>query len=324
MNYQQLKKIAAFYGRFTLSFTQVGYRWRRRGWPAFTPDFRGQHWLVTGGSGGLGRHIVLAAARAGASVTAAARSESKLAQLRADAARDGLAGIDTERCDFALQQDTARLLDRLQAAGRKIDVLVNNVGVLLDDHSLTAEGRETSFGSNLLSHYHLTEGLIRRGLMADSRGLVINMTSGGGYNVPLGTALLNVTRPEKFNGTVAYAFHKRAQIVLNQYWRDTYGPRGLTFYVMHPGWADTDGVKFSMPRFRKILQRILRDPESGADTALWLAGTRPAQPEQELVWFDRAIRNAHAYEHTRTSRDTPQSLVAYLEKELDRFPDARP
>ena len=48
------------------------------------------------------------------------------------------------------------------------------------------------------------------------------------------------------------------------------------------------GSKFSMPRFRKILQVILRDSESGADTALWLAGTRPTQPEHDLVWFDRA------------------------------------
>jgi dehydrogenase/reductase SDR family protein 12 len=324
MNYQQLKKIAAFYGRFTLSFTQVGYRWRRLGWPAFTPDYLGQHWLVTGGSGGLGRHIVLAAARAGATVTAAARSESKLAELRADAAREGLSGIDTECCDFALQQDTSRLLDRLQAAGRRIDVLVNNVGVLLDDHSLTSEGRETSFGSNFLSHYLLTEGLIRRKLLAMPGGLVVNMTSGGGYNAPLGTSIMNMTDPKKFNGTVAYAFHKRGQMVLNQYWRDTYGPKGLTFYVMHPGWADTDGVKRSLPRFRKILKSILRDAESGADTALWLAGTRPGQPEHELVWFDRAIRPAHVYERTKVSRETPQTLVAYLEKELDRFPDARP
>ena len=123
---------------------------------------------------------------------------------------------------------------------------------------------------------------------------------------------------------MAYAFHKRGQMVLNQYWRDTYGPKGLTFYLMHPGWADTDGVKRSLPRFRKILKSILRDAESGADTALWLAGTRPTQPEHELVWFDRAIRPAHAYERTKLSKETPQSLVAYLEKELDRFPDARP
>jgi dehydrogenase/reductase SDR family protein 12 len=323
MTYQQFKKIMAFYGRFTLSFTQVGHRWRRLSWPAFKPDYKGQHWLVTGGSGGLGRHVVLEAARGGATVTAAARSEGKLATLRADAAADGLSGVDTECCDFTLQSDTQRLLQRLQAAGRRIDVLVNNVGVLLDDHSLTTEGRESSFASNLLSHYQLTEGLIRAGLLRGPGAAVINVTSGGGYNVPLSVAMLNVKDTKRYNGTVAYGFHKRAQMVLNQYWRDTYGGRGIAFYVMHPGWADTDGVKRSLPRFRKILRPILRDAASGADTVLWLAETRPAQPEQELVWFDREIRAAHVYDRTRVTRDTPQTLVAYLESELASQPTAR-
>jgi len=323
MNYQQLKKIVGFYSRFTGSFTQVGYRWRSLSWDKFTPDYRGQHWLVTGGSGGIGRHIVLEAARAGATVTAVARSEPKLAALREDARRAGIQGVATECCDFTLQSDTERLLRRLEGGGRKLDVLVNNVGVLLDDLSVTAEGRESSFVSNLLSHYQLTEGLVRAGLLAGPKATVINMTSGGGYNMPLMVAMLNVTDPAKYNGVFAYGFHKRAQIVLNQYWRDTYGSRGIAFYVMHPGWADTDGVKRSLPRFRKILRPILRDAASGADTALWLAGTRPPQPERELVWFDRAIRPAHVYDRTRTTRDTPQSLVAYLESELARQPTAR-
>jgi dehydrogenase/reductase SDR family protein 12 len=323
MNYQQLKKIVGFYSRFTASFTQVGYRWRSLSWDKFTPDYRGQHWLVTGGSGGIGRHIVLEAARAGATVTAVARSESKLGVLREDARQAGIQGVATECCDFTLQSDTERLLRRLEGAGRKLDVLVNNVGVLLDDLSVTAEGRESSFVSNLLSHYQLTEGLIRAGLLAGPKATVINMTSGGGYNMPLMVAMLNVTDPAKYNGVFAYGFHKRAQIVLNQYWRDTYGSRGIAFYVMHPGWADTDGVKRSLPRFRKILRPILRDAASGADTALWLAGTRPSQPERELVWFDRAIRPAHVYDRTRTTKDTPQSLVAYLESELARQPTAR-
>ena len=323
MNYQQLKKIVGFYSRFTGSFTQVGYRWRSLSWDKFTPDYRGQHWLVTGGSGGIGRHIVLEAARAGATVTAVARSEPKLAVLREDARQAGIQGVATECCDFTLQSDTARLLRRLEGAGRKFDVLVNNVGVLLDDLSVTAEGRESSFVSNLLSHYQLTEGLIRAGLLACPKATVINMTSGGGYNMPLMVAMLNVTDPAKYNGVFAYGFHKRAQIVLNQYWRDTYGSRGIAFYVMHPGWADTDGVKRSLPRFRKILRPILRDAAAGADTALWLAGTRPTQPEHELVWFDRAIRPAHVYDRTRTTQDTPRSLVAYLESELARQPTAR-
>ncbi|MGB7739583.1 MAG: SDR family NAD(P)-dependent oxidoreductase, partial [Steroidobacteraceae bacterium] len=223
MNYQQLKKIIGFYSRFTASFTQVGYRWRRLSWPPFTPDYRGQHWLVTGGSGGIGRHIVLEAARAGATVTAVARSESKLGVLRDDARRAGIQGVETECCDFSLQSDTERLLLRLAVAGRKVDVLVNNVGVLLDDLSVTAEGRESSFVSNLLSHYQLTEGLIRKGLLAGPKATVINMTSGGGYNMPLTVAMLNVTDPAKYNGVFAYGFHKRAQMVLNQYWRDKYG-----------------------------------------------------------------------------------------------------
>ena len=323
MNYQQLKKIVGFYSRFTASFTQVGYRWRRFSWPTFTPDYRGQRWLVTGGSGGIGRHVVLEAARAGATVTAVARSESKLGALRDDARKAGIAGVETECCDFTLQSDTERLLRRLEASGRKVDVLVNNVGVLLDDLSVTPEGRESSFVSNLLSHYQLTEGLIRQGLLAGPKATVINMTSGGGYNMPLMVAMLNVTDPAKYNGVFAYGFHKRAQMVLNQYWRDTYGSRGIAFYVMHPGWADTDGVKRSLPRFRKILRPILRDAASGADTALWLAGTRPTQPEHELVWFDRAIRPAHVYERTRVTKDTPQSLVAYLKSELARQPTAR-
>lgn len=318
MNYQQLKKIVAFYARFTASYTQVGYRWRSLSWPRFTPDYRGQHWLVTGGSGGIGRHIVLAAARAGATVTAAARSEAKLAALCRDAAAANIPGVDTECCDFTLQSDTARLLMRLEASGRRIDVLVNNVGVLNDDLVVTAEGREASFVSNLLSHYQLTEGLLQAGLLRGPGAVVINMTSGGGYNMPLSVAMLNVTDPAKYNGVFAYGFHKRAQMVLNQFWRNRYGARGVTFYVMHPGWADTDGVKRSLPRFRRMLKSILRDEASGADTALWLAGTRPPQPEEELVWFDRAIRPAHMYERTRTTKDTPESLAAYLDGELAR------
>ena len=316
MNLQQLKKLGVFYGRFTLSYTQVGYRARSLLWSNTPADFSGQHWLVTGSSGGLGRYIALAAARAGATVTLLARSAEKLAQVVQDAKAEGLAGIDTAVCDFSLQSDTERLVRELIASGRKVDVLVNNVGLLNKDMIITAEGREHSFVTNLLSHYVLTEGLIRGGAFRTGKPLVINMTSGGGYNVALSTSKLNVTDPKKFNGTLAYGWHKRAQMVLNQYWRDTYGPKGFTFYVLHPGWADTEGVQRSLPRFREILKSILRDARSGTDTALWLAARRPAQEEKELVWFDRKARTAHVYPHTRTTKDTPKTLVDFLEREM--------
>ena len=320
MNLQSIKKAMVFYGRFLPSYTQIGYRVRSLLWRDPKADFSGQTWLVTGASGGLGRFIALEAARLGASVIAVARNPARLDDVVAHARSQGLKTLETAVCDFSLQADTERLVRELVASGRKIDVLVNNVGLLSHAHQITSEGREYSFATNLLSHYVLTEGLIRGEAFRMNRPLVINMTSGGGYNVALSTRALNILDPKKYNGTLAYGWHKRAQMVLNQHWRDTYGTRGFNFYVMHPGWVDTDGVKTALPQFRELLKSVLRDEKSGTDTAFWLAAVRPAQREEECVWFDRKQRGAHVYPHTRSSKDTPQSLVAWLEAEVARQP----
>jgi dehydrogenase/reductase SDR family protein 12 len=308
---RQIVGALVFYGRFAASFSQVGYLVRRVFWPPFKPDFRGQRWLVTGASGGLGRQMVWAALQGGATVIAAARSETKLRELVSDALAAGLSGLEIERCDFASMFDTRQLVERLSSRGGRIDVLVNNVGVMNDELVVTPEGLEASFASNLLAHYVLTEGLIERGVLGE-RSTVINITSGGGYSVPLSLALLNVTDPAQFSGVVAYAAHKRAQISLTSFWRRQHDGKGVGFYVMHPGWADTAGVQRSLPRFRRLFRPVLRDARSGADTALWLAATRPSQPSQELVWFDRKIRAAHAFAYTKATKETATDLVNYL------------
>ncbi len=301
----------AFYGRFFCSFTAIGFHVRRLFWPRFQPDFHGQHWVVTGASAGIGRHIALAAARAGASVTAVARASTKLDELVATARAEGLQ-MQAAPCDLSSMADVSRWLNERTAA-QSVDVLVNNAGVMLDEHTLTAEGLEASFATNLLSHYRLTTGLVAAGLLP-STAVVVNMTSGGAYHVPLSTAMLNVTDAARYNGTYAYAFHKRAQVVLSEYWRTQWNAEGRRSYVLHPGWVDTPGVKRSLPRFRAALKRVLRDEAAGADTALWLAATKPAQPVGEHIWFDRKARAAHVAASTRVSRDTAETLVAYLEK----------
>jgi dehydrogenase/reductase SDR family protein 12 len=307
-------RILRFFGLFLPSFTVIGYWWRRLFvWPRFTPDFRGQTWVVTGASGGLGRAIVLLAAGAGAKVIAMARDQSKLRALAGEALPGS---VTTIVADFSLKADTARatalLLDRLGPAGGGLDVLVNNVGVLLDECTVTAEGHETSFATNILSHFILTERLLARRALRPG-GVVINMSSGGMYDAPLAIDAMDVTDKAKFNGVRAYAIHKRGQAALTEYWREREAATGLNVYVMHPGWADTQGVKTSLPRFRRVLAAILRSHEQGADTAIWLAGTKPANPVPDAFWFDRGVREAHAYEFTRTSKYTKEDLVRYLE-----------
>jgi dehydrogenase/reductase SDR family protein 12 len=113
-------------------------------------------------------------------------------------------------------------------------------------------------------------------------------------------------------------------MVLTQAWNEKHRAQGIAFYVMHPGWADTEGVQRSLPRFRRILRPVLRDAVSGSDTVLWLAATRPAQSGEELVWFDRKPRTAHVYERTRVTKESGASLMQYLDMELARVSDALP
>ncbi|MBU3672243.1 MAG: SDR family NAD(P)-dependent oxidoreductase [Sinobacteraceae bacterium] len=316
MNLQMLGRVLAFYGRFLFSFTEPGFRFRRFFWRTATRDFRGQVWLVSGASGGLGAYIAGEAVKAGATVIAAARDAGKLAALRESLAPELRPRLEPWVCDFALQSKVTTLLQQLHSGGRRIDVLVNNVGVLCDAHELTAEGRERSFAINLLSHFQLTEGLLANGLLGEGAA-VINMSSGGGYNFPLLPELLNVTEASRYNGTAAYACHKRAQMVLNAHWRGVYGNQNIAFYVMHPGWVDTEGVQRSLPRFRRALKSILRDAASGADTALWLAAERPTQADVAGVWFDRALRPAHVFAYTREGDRAVQSLIDRLRGELN-------
>jgi dehydrogenase/reductase SDR family member 12 len=315
MNLAMLKKVAAFYGRFLVSFSAIGYRARALTWQPLPGDSKGQTWIVTGATAGIGRAVVEGATRRGATVLALARSREKLDALVRSSSGPGR--VIPLVVDLSLVADTRRAAAEIVAQGTRVDVLVNNVGLLLDELSTTAEGFETSYATNLLTHWVLTEGLLQGAALAP-QATIIEMSSGGMYNAPLTLDYMNMKDPRKYNGVYAYAVHKRGQAELVKYWQKRHGAGGLRCYVMHPGWADTDGVKTAMPNFRRRLRSVLRDSAQGADTALWLAATRPANEGAEAFWFDRAPRAAHAFPHTVKSKYTPDDLATFLAREAEK------
>lgn len=316
MRWIQLVGAVNFYARFTPSFSRLGYLRRRRGWSPLVPDFTGQTWLVTGASAGIGRAIARAAAAGGATVLAVARDGARLERLGDGPGIRAPGRIEALPADLSLCSATARLIERLGVDGRRIDVLVNNAGVLCNDFSLTAEGLERSFVVNLLSHYQLTEGLIASDALAPG-AVVVNMSSGGMYNVPLGLPGMDARAPAQHVGTLAYARHKRAQVVLSDAWQRRLAPAGRRSYVMHPGWVATDGVRESLPTFWKLQRPILRSAEEGADTAIWLCTTRP-EPVAERIWFDRRARPVHVFGYTRQAQCSLEELIAFLDARLVR------
>jgi NAD(P)-dependent dehydrogenase (short-subunit alcohol dehydrogenase family) len=171
---------------------------------------------------------------------------------------------------------------------QRLDVLVNNAGVMPDERTRTTEGVELMFATHVLAPWVLTNGPLPL-LKAAAPSRVINVTSGGQYEqkAPASDFQSDATRygPKKI-----YARTKREQVVLTRQWARRLEGTGVHVHAMHPGWADTKGVRQWLPVFRMLTRPFIRSPEEGADTIVWLASTPDAIQSSGLLWQDRRPR----------------------------------
>lgn len=287
-----------------VGYTSLGYRFRSH--PTIDVDLRGRVALVTGATSGLGRAAAQELARLGASLIVVGRNAEKTARVASEiAAATANADVRTEIADLSSMEQIRALASRLESP---IHILVNNAGVLLPERSETSEGYETTFATNLLGHFLLTELLLDK-LEAPAR--IINVSSGGMYTQRLHVEDLQMERG-RYDGTVAYARTKRAQVILTELWAERLRDRGIVVHSMHPGWADTPGVSGSLPLFYKLTKPLLRTPEEGADTIVWLAAAPEAEGSSGLFWHDRRPRPTHRMRGTKETESEREALWATL------------
>ncbi len=297
-----------------LGYTSVGYRIRERSWsPDDLARMDGQVVLVTGASSGLGQAAAEGFARLGASVTILARDPERGERARAQtAARSGASDVSLELCDLSDLSAVRALAERFGSRAPRLDVLVNNAGVLSSRRMLSADGIELTFATNVLGGFLLTE-LLTPLLRRSSPSRVINVTSGGMYTQRLHVEDLQMSG-EELDGTVAYARTKRIEVILTELWAERLKDAGVVVHAMHPGWADTPGLAASLPRFHRLTRPLLRTPQQGADTIVWLgAAAEPAQRSGEL-WHDRRSRPTHRLPWTRESAEERGRLWAECER----------
>ncbi len=276
-----------------LSYTNIGYNLRARHFESL-PRMDGQTVVVTGATSGLGLAAAEQMAALGAELILVGRNEEKLGRV----AELLGSNVTTERADLSMMSEVRQLADRLFQLER-IDVLVNNAGVLVNERTETSEGVELTFATNLLSHYILTEALIPK-LIESAPSRIINVSSGGMYTQKIRPHDLETERIE-YKGPDAYARTKRGQVILTEVWGERLADSGVAVHAMHPGWADTPQVEDTLPTFKRIVGRFLRTPEQGADTIVWLAAASEAAEKTGRFWLDRTERPTHFFDRTRES-----------------------
>ena len=133
-------------------YTSVGYRIRRGMWtPGDLQPLGGKVVLVTGATSGLGLAAAEGFARLGASVRLLARSEERGERARARVVeRSGSSEVQVGLCDLSDIKAVRRFAERFSAAAPRLDVLVNNAGALPSERTLSVDGIELTFATNVL------------------------------------------------------------------------------------------------------------------------------------------------------------------------------
>ncbi|MGQ0466236.1 MAG: SDR family NAD(P)-dependent oxidoreductase [Sporichthyaceae bacterium] len=274
-----------------LGYGNLGLAARRRlpGWPSDPPRMDGKVVLVTGAASGLGLAAATGFARLGAVVWAvgrnAERAEDAVRQVR-DAVP--LADVRGLGHDVSTRAGARALVAEVLDSADRLDVLVNNAGVMPPARTATSDGVELTFATHVLAPWLLIGGLAPL-LEGSAPGRVVVVSSGGQYAKSLRLGDPQSER-DSYSAKTFYARTKRAQVVLAQEWASRLADRGVVVHAMHPGWADTKGVREQMPTFRTVVRPIIRTPEQGADTIVWLGAAAEPGRCTGLFWHDRRPR----------------------------------
>jgi len=291
-------------------FTSLGYRIRSRGWSASAlPRMDGKVVLVTGASSGLGLAAAEGFARLGATVWLVVRSRERGEQARLRIAeRCGNDDLHVGLCDLSELESVRQFAEHFRDQASRLDVLVNNAGVMTEAREVSADGIELTFATNVVGPFLLTN-LLMPLLEKSAPARIINVSSGGMYTQKLRVDDLQSELGE-FDGPKAYARTKRAEVILTEIWAEQLAGTGVVVHSMHPGWADTPGVRSSLPRFYAVTRPLLRTPAQGADTIVWLgAATEPGLSSGRL-WHDRRPRSTNWLPSTRETRQERERLLA--------------
>lgn len=286
------------------------------------PDQSGKLAVVTGANSGLGLHTADELAARGAHVVIAARdgakAEAAMARIKARTPGAGLEHMPLNLADLA---SVAAFAEQFKARHGRLDLLINNAGVMFSPRGRTADGFETHMGTNHLGHFALTGHLLETVLATPGSRVVTVASEFAHYGrIPLDD--LNLER--RFSRVSAYANAKLANLVFALELQRRLAARGAgTISVAaHPGYSATNlqtaGVRMGEPdalaRFgdwlMKYLNQWVAQPALMGALATLRAATDPNVKGGDYYGPDRLMHLRGYPDHSPKPRQTRDAEVA--------------
>lgn len=246
-------------------------------------DCTDRHYMITGCNSGIGLQVALEVARRGGVIHMVCRNEDLAKKARSEIiTTTGNDKIHLHIVDLARPREVVLWVERFAAQHDRLHVLVNNAGCMIHERQLDEDGVEVNFAVNTLAVYIITTTLCPL-LQKNEDARVVMVSSAGMLTVRLDPHDLMHLNLEPWNGTLVYSQNKRHQVVMSLWYAQRYDK--IHFSSMHPGWADTNAIRKSIPQFYEEMKENLRTPAQGADTVVWLAISKSALKHPGGLFF---------------------------------------
>ena len=234
--------------------------------------------VITGGNSGIGRETAVALAGAGARVVITARDrargEAAVADIRS---RSGNQAIEVVVFDLGDLASTTEGAEAVKERCPRVDVLVNNAGVVLSDRQETVDGFESTFAINHLGPFLLTQRLLDR-IIASGPSRIVNVSSSAHRSARTGLNFDDLQSTRGYAAMSVYATSKLANILFTTELARRLSGTRTTANCLHPGVVATgygrDGDTHGVMAFGlKVITPFVLSAEKGARTSVYLASS---------------------------------------------------
>jgi NAD(P)-dependent dehydrogenase (short-subunit alcohol dehydrogenase family) len=219
------------------------------------PDQTGRTAVVTGANTGLGYATAAALAAHGAHVVLAVRNLDK-GKAAMDRMRQAVRGADVslQQLDLSSLQSIRQAVEQLRSDYPRIDLLINNAGVMYTPKQTTADGFEMQFGTNHLGHFALT-GLLLDHLLSVPGSRVVTVSSLG-HRIRAAIHFDDLQWERRYSPVAAYGQAKLANLLFTYALQRRLTGTQTAALAAHPGGSNTE-LGRHMPKATQIIMPLL-------------------------------------------------------------------
>ncbi|KAG1813703.1 uncharacterized protein BJ212DRAFT_1482598 [Suillus subaureus] len=301
------------------------------------PDLSDKVILITGGNAGIGYSTVKHLARRGAKVYMAARNQSKaeeaITQLKAEGLGPGNGDIIWLELDLKDPRNAKKAAERFMKQEKRLDVLIHNAAVLLENYTLTPDGVEEKVMVNVISHIVLTrtlQPLLDQTAAEPNSDVRIVVVASDGHRFVSGRPrfrnlddLNNELKSSLHPDFARYCMTKLMNILYAFELQRQLAAVGspITVIAVHPGAVNTFSDRPALSNFKFIIKPIVSlfflRPDQGAYNSAFAAASEEVSKQREKYKGTYLTPVGKLTEPTKVAKD--EELAKELWDTVDKF-----